>query len=271
MTTVVLGGTGKTGRRLVRALRGTPVRAVSRSTQVRFDWSDQDTWASALAGASALYLVAPADPALAGIFVKQATAAGVRRFVVLSGRGIEQVPDAFHGMAAAEAAVRESDAEWTILRANNFNQNFDEDLWHAPLLAGRLALPMGEVPEPFVDVQDVADVAAAVLTSGGHHGRVYDLTGPRSLTFAEAVTTIAAASGREMRYEEVTPSEYRAALLAERWPEEAADELNAMFAAMRAGHLSPPADGVRTVLGRDPIDFADYAARAAAAGVWSAG
>src|SRR5688500_1579234 len=113
MTTVVLGGTGKTGRRLVRALRGTPVRAVSRSTEVRFDWSDQDTWTAALSGATAVYLVAPADPVLAEPFVKQATASGARRFVVLSGRGIEQVPDAFHGMAAAERAVRESDAEWT--------------------------------------------------------------------------------------------------------------------------------------------------------------
>jgi uncharacterized protein YbjT (DUF2867 family) len=267
MTTVVLGGTGKTGRRLVRALRGTPVRAVSRSTEVRFDWDDQDTWSGALAGATAVYLVAPADPALASMFVKQA--ASVRRFVVLSGRGIEQVQDAFHGMAAAERAVRESDAEWTILRANNFNQNFDEDLWQAPLLAGRLALPMGAAPEPFVDVRDIADVAAAVLTSGGHHGRVYDLSGPRGLTFAEAVATIASASGREMRYEEVTPEEYRASLLAEGWPGEAADELNAMFAAMRAGHLAEPADGVRQVLGREPIDFQEYAARAAAAGAWA--
>lgn len=250
----------------MRALRGTPVRAVSRSTEVRFDWSDQGTWAGALAGATAVYLVAPVDPGLASVFVKQATS--VRRFVVLSGRGIDKVGDAFRGMAAAEEAVRASDAEWTILRANNFNQNFDEDLWHAPLSAGRLALPMGAVPEPFVDVQDVADVAAAVLTSGGHHGRVYDLSGPRGLTFAEAVATIAAAAGREMRYEEVTPAEYRAALLAEGVPGEAADELNVMFAAMRAGHLAEPADGVRQVLGRDPIDFADYAARAAAAGAW---
>lgn len=271
MTTVVLGGTGKTGRRLVRALRGTPVRAVSRSTEVRFDWAARETWAGALAGASSVYLVAPADPGLAAPFVKQATAAGAGRFVVLSGRGIEQVPNAFHGMAAAEAAVRESGVEWTILRANNFSQNFDEDVWHAPLMAGRLALPMGPAPEPFVDVRDIAEVAAKVLTSGGHHGRVYDLSGPRALTFAEAVATIAAASGRPMRYEEVTPPAYRASLLAEGLPEEVADELNEMFAAMRAGHLAQPADGVREVLGREATDFADYAARAAAAGAWSAG
>jgi len=262
MTTVVLGGTGKTGRRLVRTLRaaGRPVRAVSRSTEVRFDWSSRDTWAAALAGASAVYLVAPSDPVLAGLFVKQATS--VRRFVVLSGRGIDKVAgDAFQGMAAAEQAVRDSGAEWTILRPNNFNQNFDEDLWRAPLLAGRLALPLGDTPEPFVDAQDIADVAAAVLL-GGHDGRVYDLSGPRGLTFAEAVAAIASASGRAMRFEEVTPAEYRASLLAEGVPGEVADELNLMFAGMRDGHLMPPGDGVQRVLGREPIDFADYAARA---------
>ena len=268
MTTVVLGGTGKTGRRLVAALRGTPVRAVSRSTEVRFDWSSPDTWAGALAGATAVYVVAPADPAAAAPFVAEATAAGVRRFVVLSGRGIDRVRG-FAGMRAAEEAVQEADAEWTILRANNFNQNFDEDLWHAPLMAGRLALPMGAVPEPFVDVRDVAEVAAAVLRSGGHHGRVYDLSGPRGLTFAEAVATIAAAAGREIRYEELTPAEYRKSLVAQGLPEEVVDELDGMFAGMRAGYLAPAADGVRRVLGRDPIDFADYAAKAAAAGAWA--
>lgn len=256
----------------MRTLRaaGHPVRAVSRSGEVRFDWDARETWEPALAGASAVYLVAPEDPALAGLFVAEASS--VRRFVVLSGRGIDKVPPgAFEGMVAAEAAVRESAAEWTILRANNFNQNFSEELWHAPLLAGRLALPLGEEPEPFVDVRDIADVAAAALTSDGHHGQVYDLSGPRGLTFAEAVSTIAAASGRPMRYEEITPAEYRAALLAEGLPEEVAVELNGMFDTMRAGHLMPPGDGVRRVLGREPIEFAEYAKHAAAAGAWSDG
>ncbi|MFC4855130.1 NAD(P)H-binding protein [Actinophytocola glycyrrhizae] len=270
MTTVVLGGTGKTGRRLVRTLReaGHPVRAVSRSTEVRFDWSDQDTWADALAGATAVYVIAPADPALVPLFVEQA--APVRRFVVLSARGAENVAaESFRAMTAMEEAVRESGAEWTILRPNNFSQNFDEDLWHAPLLAGTLTLPIGDVPEPFVDARDIADVAAAALTTDGHHGQVYDLSGRRGMTFAEAVATIAAATGRPLRYEEVTPSAYRAELLAGGVPEEFADELDAIFAAMRAGHISAPGDGVRRALGRDPIDFTDYVTSTAATGVWS--
>ncbi|MGY0064641.1 NAD(P)H-binding protein [Streptomyces sp. LZ34] len=271
-TILVLGATGKTGRRLVHTLRaaGRAVRAASRSGEVRFDWSDQDTWATALEGASAVHLMAPQDPALAEIFVKQATEAGVDRFVALSARGIEQLPaDFFQGMTAAEQAVRDSGAEWTIIRPNNFNQNFDEDIWRAPLRDGRLALPMGSVPEPFIDAQDIADVAAAVLTSDGHHGQVYDLSGPRALTFGTAVATIAKAAGRSIRYVELTPEEYRAELLAGGASEEVAAELNVLFAGMRDGHFTEPGDGVRHVLGRDPIDFDTYAARAAAAGAWS--
>ncbi|MCG3042074.1 NAD(P)H-binding protein [Streptomyces sp. S1A] len=266
---LVLGATGKTGRRLVSTLRvaGHPVRAASRSGEVRFDWFDRETWATALGGAAAVYLVAPGDPAPVRPFVEQAVEAGVRRFVALSGRGIDRIPAGlFQGMAAAERAVRDSGAEWTVIRPNNFSQNFDEDLWHAPLRAGRLALPIGSVPEPFVDAQDVA---AVLLTSDGHHGRVYDLSGPRALTFGAAVETIAAAAGRAIRYEELTPREYRAELLAEGVPEEAVEELDAMFAAMRAGHLAEPGDGVQRVLGREPVDFGAYASRAAAAGAWS--
>jgi uncharacterized protein YbjT (DUF2867 family) len=269
---LVMGATGKTGRRLVRTLRadGHPVRAASRSAEVRFDWSDQDTWPAALAGVSAVYLIAPEDPDLAEVFVARATAAGVRRFVALSGRGMDRVPPhVFRGMAAAERAVRGSGAEWTIIRPSNFDQNFDEDLWRAPLRAGRLALPIGDVPEPFVDVEDVAEVAAVLLTADGHHEQIYDLSGPRAITFAAAVATIAKAAGREIRYEELTPEQYRDELLAEGVPGEAVTDLDAMFAGMRAGQLAEPADGVRRVLGRDPADFDDYAVRAAAAGAWS--
>jgi uncharacterized protein YbjT (DUF2867 family) len=262
---VVLGATGKTGRRLVRTLReaGRPVRAASRSSEVRFDWFDQDTWPAVLDGASAVYLVVPGAAAPVHAFVKQAAEAGVGRFVALSGRALDLVPtEYFQGMAAAEQAVRASGAEWTILRPNNFSQNFDEDAFHAPLLAGRLALPIGAVPEPFIDVQDIADVAAAALTSDGHHGQVYDLSGPRALTWDTAVAMIAEASGRTIRYVELTPEEFRAELLAEGVDEHGAGELDALFAVMRAGHYAEPRDGVRRVLGREPVDFATYVARA---------
>ncbi|GAA3442434.1 NAD(P)H-binding protein [Planomonospora venezuelensis] len=269
---LVLGATGKTGRRLVRRLRaaGEAVRAASRSAEVGFDWFRPDTWGPALEGASAVYLVAPDDPAPVHDFVKQAVASGVGRFVALSGRGIEHVTDDFgQGMVAAERAVRESGVEWTIIQPNNFDQNFDEDLWREPLRAGRLALPIGDVPEPFVDAEDVAEVAAALLTRDGHAGRVYELSGPRGLTFAEAAGTIARAAGRRIEYVELTPEEYRGELLAAGYPEDAVRMLGALFAVHRAGHTAEVADGVRQVLGREPAAFEAYAARAAAGGAWS--
>ncbi|MDT0317202.1 NmrA family NAD(P)-binding protein [Streptomyces millisiae] len=270
---LVLGATGKTGRHLVGALRaaGRRVRAASRSAETRFDWSDQDTWAAALDGASAVYLVAPEDPAPVDAFVKQATEAGVRRFVALSGRGVERLSaEAFQGMAAAERAVRDSGVEWSVIRPNNFNQNFDDDAaWRPPLLAGRLALPIGATPEPFVDTRDIADVAAALLTADGHQGQVHELSGPRALTFADAVRTIAEAAGRDIEFVELDPAEYRAELLAEGVPEEVVRDLDEMYANMRAGHVAEPVDGVRRVLGREPVDFAAYATEAAAAGAWA--
>ncbi|GGM47192.1 NmrA family protein [Micromonospora sonchi] len=268
---LVIGASGKTGRRLVRRLRGAGerVRAASRSGEVRFDWTQPTTWLRAVAGASAVYLIAPADPAAANDFVSQAVQSGVGRFVALSGRGIDKIDQDFSpSMVGAEQAVRDSGVEWTIIRANNFNQNFDEDLWHQPLIDGRLALPMGATPEPFVDAQDIADVAAALLTENGHHGQVYDLSGPHALTFAEAVTTIAKAAGRSVQYVELTPEQYRTELLAEGYSADDATALNAMFAGMRAGYLAQPTDAVRRILGRDPIDFDTYVARAATAGAW---
>ncbi|MGS2647768.1 NAD(P)H-binding protein [Streptosporangium sp. LJ11] len=267
---LILGATGKTGRRVVRRLRaeGERVRPASRSSEVRFDWSEPATWENALRGVEAVYLVAPDDPAPVHDFVKRA--ADVRRFVVLSGRGLDLVGEDFgQGMAAAERAVRDSGAEWTILRPNNFNQNFDEDLWHAPLRAGRLALPIGDVPEPFVDVDDVAAVAAAVLTGDGHAGRTYDLSGPRGLTFGAAVEVVARAAGRSVEYVELTPEAYRTELLAQGYPGAAVSALNALFALHRAGHTAEPADGVQRVLGRPPVAFEDYATRIAATGAWS--
>ncbi|MGA4999166.1 NAD(P)H-binding protein [Streptomyces arboris] len=274
-TVLVLGATGKTGSRVVARLRawGTATaRAASRSGEVRFDWTLPDTWEPALAGADALYLVVPDDPSAVGEFVRQAEASGVRRFVALSGRSMEKAGEDFgQGMVAGEAAVQATGAAWTILRPNNFFQNFDEDLWLAPLRAGRLGLPIGDMPEPFIDAEDVAEVAATVLTADGdgHAGRVYELSGPRALTFAEATRTIAAAAGRPIRYEELTPDAYRTELLAEGWPEEAADALGAMFALHRAGHTAEVTDGVRQVLGRAPADLEPWARGVAARGVWA--
>ncbi|QEU92500.1 NAD(P)H-binding protein [Streptomyces kanamyceticus] len=269
---LVLGATGKTGRHVVARLRaaGHAVRAASRTSGTRFDWTDRATWAPALAGVRALYLVVPTEAEPIADFIAQAKAAGVRRFVVLSGRGVELYGHSFEpGMAEAEQAVRDADVDWTVIRPNNFAQNFDEDLFHGPLLAGRLALPTGDVPEPFIDVTDIAEVAAALLTEEGHTHRVYELTGPRALSFGDAVAEIAAASGRPMRFEHVTEEQYVAELVADGVPDEAARSLAHVFVFLSEGHNATPTSGVRDVLGREPRDFSEYVQERAKAGAWA--
>ncbi|EFL27897.1 hypothetical conserved protein [Streptomyces himastatinicus ATCC 53653] len=270
-TTLVLGATGKTGRRVAARLRlrGTPVRAASRSSRTRFDWSDPGGWDAALRDVAAVYVVAPQVPGPVHEFVARAEAAGVRRLVLLSGHGADTWGDSTFGldMRSAEDAVRGSALEWTVLRPSNFAQNFDEDVFHAPLVAGELALPAGAVPEPFIDVEDVADAAAAVLTEPGRHaGRIYELTGPRAITFGEAVELISRASGRALTYRRISPAEYAATLVGEGLSEDDAHHVAEMFVMMERGLIAATTDDLATLLGRAPRTFEDYVVRAAAAG-----
>jgi uncharacterized protein YbjT (DUF2867 family) len=252
-------------------VHGTPVRAASRSSRVRFDWSEPGGWDAALQGVTAVYVVAPREPGPAHEFVARAEAAGVQRLVLLSGRGADTWGDSPFGldMRSAEDAVRGSALEWTVLRSSNFDQNFDEDVFHAPLLAGELALPAGAVPEPFIDIDDVADAAAVVLTEPGRHaGRIYELTGPRALTFAEAVDLISRASGLPITYKQISPAEYTAALIEDGVSEDDAHHVAEMFVLMERGLLAATTDDLATVLGRAPRTFEEYVVRTAAAGAW---
>jgi len=272
-TTLVLGATGKTGRRVAARLRlrGVPVRAASRSSETRFDWSDPAGWDAALQGVTAVYVVPPSVPGPVHAFVARAEAAGVQRLVLLSGHGADTWGDSPFGrdMRSAEDAVRGSALEWTVLRPANFAQNFDEELWHAPLLAGELALPAGPVGEPFVDLEDVADAAAAVLTEPGRHaGRTYELTGPRSITFGEAVDLISRAAGRPLLYQQISPAEYTAALVDQGVGEDDAHHVAEMFVLMEQGLIAGTTDALAGLLGRAPRTFEDYVLRTAVTGAW---
>jgi uncharacterized protein YbjT (DUF2867 family) len=272
-TTLVLGATGKTGRRVAARLRlrGTPVRAASRSSATPFDWADPAGWDRALQNVTAVYIVPPAVPGPVHEFVARADAAGVQRLVLLSGRGADLWGDSTFGldMRSAEDAVRGSALEWTVLRPANFAQNFDEELWHAPLLAGELALPAGPVGEPFVDLEDVADAAATVLTEPGRHaGRTYELTGPRSITFGEAVDLISRAAGRPLLYKQISPAEYTAALVDQGVGEDDAHHVAEMFVLMEKGLITGTTDALAGLLGRPPRTFEDYVLRTAVTGAW---
>ncbi|MFE3450295.1 NAD(P)H-binding protein [Nonomuraea sp. NPDC059194] len=268
--TLVLGGTGKTGRRVLEGLtrRGVPVRAGTRGGDRPFDWQDPATWEPALQDVRAVYvsyypdLAAPGAPEAVGAFSRLAVDGGARRLVLLSGRGEEEAQD-------SEKLLQDSGAGWTILRAAWFNQNFSESYLLDPVVDGEVVLPAGEVPEPFVDADDIADVAVAALTDARHIGEIYELTGPRLLTFADAVADISAATGRRIGYQQVAADDYAAALAGAGVPEDVIGLLLYLFTTVLDGRNAHLGDGVQRALGRSPRDFADFARRTAATGLWN--
>ena len=266
---LVLGGSGKTGRRVVERLaaRGLSTREGGRSGEPPFDWDNSDTWAPVLHGVGSVYVqhyldALPGAAEIIGDFAELAVASGIPRLVHLSGRGEAEAE-------RAEQAVRDSGAEVTTLRSTWFSQNFSESYFLDGLLAGELALPAGNTLEPFVDADDIADVAVAALTEGGHVGEVYELTGPRLLTFADAVGEIAQATGREIRYVPASIEDFAAGLEEQAVPGEWIELLLYLFQEVLDGRNAHLADGVERALGREPRDFADYARTTAATGVWN--
>ncbi|MFI6502089.1 NmrA family NAD(P)-binding protein [Nonomuraea typhae] len=262
-TTLVLGSNGKTGRRVVQRLEalGHDVRKGSRPA---FDWADDTTWPAIVQDVHAVYITYYPDLAFPGaldrirVFTDIAVKAGVRRLVLLSGRNEELAQE-------AEQVVLNAGVDATVVRCSWFMQNFDEGWLLDPVMSGTIALPAGDVTEPFVDVEDIADVATAALTQDGHAGKVYELTGPRLLSFAEAAAEISRATGREIAYVPVTPEEFAAGAIEAGLPEEEAHGLNALFAEVLDGRNESLADGVRQALGRPARDFAEYARQAAPA------
>ena len=268
---LVLGATGKIGRRVARGLkaRSLPVRLGSRSAEHPFNWDDRSTWMPALRGMSAAYvtyapdLTVPGAANTIGAFADLAVQLGVRRLVLLSGRGEE-------GAVLGERAVQDSGADWTILRSAWFNQNFDEGFFVDHVSSGELALPVGgDVREPFVDADDIADVAVAALTDDRHVGQVYELTGPRLITFPDAIREIAETVGREIRYMPISAEQYASRLAEQNVPAEIISLMDYLFATVLDGRNAHLADGVERALGRGPRDFADYVRETAASGVWS--
>jgi len=266
-TTLVLGSTGKTGRRLAQRLaaRGIDVRAGSRGATPPFDWGSTETWGPALAGVAAVYIAYPPDLAVPGAaaqvkdFTERAVEAGVDRIVLLSGRGEPEV-------LPSEAAVLACGVSATVLRAAWFCQNFSEGHLLPAVLEGAIAFPAGRVEEPFVDAEDIADVAAEVLTGRGHDGRVYDLTGPHLVTFEEAARAISAACGYPVCYAPVSLETY-GEMLSPHLPAEEVAFYCTLFGRLLDGHNAHVGDGVERVLRRAPRGFETFAR--AAAGAWT--
>ncbi|MBL7261198.1 NmrA family NAD(P)-binding protein [Paractinoplanes lichenicola] len=255
--TLLIGGTGKTGRRVAERL-GAKATIASRTSATRFDWDDETTWRPALEGHQAVYITFYPDLGLpgaaekVGAFADLAAANGVEQLVLLSGRG-EPLAQ------RAEQRVKDAGTGWTIVTCSWFAQNFSEDFLADAVRGGDIRLPAGDVAEPFVDADDIADVVAAALTDPRHRGRHYELTGPASLTFAEVADELSRATGRAIKYTPISFEEYESVLREAGLPV----ELAAMFRGILDGRNAEPADGVREALGRSATPFETYARKAA--------
>jgi uncharacterized protein YbjT (DUF2867 family) len=266
---LVLGANGKTGSRVIEKLGvlQLPVRKGSRTADPKFDWEDQNTWENAVKGVSSIYITFQPDLAVQGAeesisaFIKLAAAAGVGKLVLLSGRGEAEA-------RRCEELIVASGLKWTIVRASWFNQNFSESYLLEPILAGYVALPAGDVREPFIDADDIADVVVAALTDDKHNGKVYEVTGPRLLTFREAIEEIAAATNHPVQYSRLSVSEYAAQLAAYQVPGDIIGLLSYLFTEVLDGRNESVTNGIEEALGRKPKDFTAYVKDAAATKVW---
>ena len=268
-TTLVIGGHGKTGKRVAERLAaaGQPTRVVSRSTDVPFDWHNESTWGPALAGTSSAYVTLQPDITVPGAleiltaFAATAREHGLDHIVLLSGRGEEQAE-------ASEVAVAASGVKTTIVRCAFFAQNFSEGFLSGDVQAGVFALPAGDVTEPIVDIDDVADVAVRALLGQIPTGRVYECTGPELLTFHDMAVDLSKATGRTITYVPVGTQEYTVAAAAAGVPTEEAEMLGELFDHIFDGHNSSLVSGIQEALNRPPRNFADFASHAATTGVW---
>lgn len=270
---LVTGATGKTGSRVAATLaqRGFAVRAVSRKSLIRFDWNDASTWSAALQGVRAVYIVHPGlgmDGTAAQVeqFAQGAAAAGVDKAVLLSTP--DDGSDFSLSMRAAEQHIVAAGLHLTSLRLRWFFQNFSEDFLMQPVLSGELRLPAGDGKEAFVDADDIAEVAVAALTDARHNDRMYELTGPRLLGFADVAREITEGAGHPLTYVPLDADTYVAEQLAQQIPAEWAYTLAALYQDIASGKLEQVSGDIGAVLGKPARDFSTYVSNMARAGTW---
>ena len=269
--TLILGATGKTGRRVADRLesRGQRVRRASRNATPPFDWNDESGWDAVLNDVHSVYITYAPDLAIPGAtdairaFTERAKAHDVQHLVLLSGRGEAEAQE-------CERIVMDSGMPWTVVRASWFYQNFSEGAFTDMVLAGHITLPADDTPEPFVDADDIADVVVEALTRPSLRGEVYEVTGPRMLTFAQVAEELSDATGRTIRYQQVPHKAFVEEAKAAGAPEEVTWMLDYLFSTVLDGRNAHLTDGIQRALGRKPTDFSDYATAIAEQGIWDA-
>jgi len=272
-TILVLGATGKIGRRIIPILkreRLAAVKAASRSTDdgyTAFDWHRPQTWQAAIAGVNAVFLVGPEmveDPSdQIGAFLHMASKQGVQKVVAVSSLGVTfPTEPANSGRLKVESAIAASGMDWTILRPGGFNQNFSEGFFAPGVHAGMVQTATGTGKTAFIDASDIAEVAAIALGASGHEGRIYALTGPEALSFPDAVRVIGGVSGRPVTYSALTEDAFRSMMLGFGLPPAFADVVVRDQVAIRDGFAAGTTFTVAEITGRPPVKFGDYAANA---------
>ncbi len=268
---LVIGGTGKTGRKIVSLLSalGHNVRIGSRSAIPSFDWHEPENWSEALEGMDKVYITYQPDLAVPGAkeaierLVKEAKKSQVKKLVLLSGKGEQEAE-------LCEQLVMKSGIDYTIVRASWFNQNFSENFLLEPILAGFVALPQAHIKIPFVDTDDIAEVAVQALIDDTHNGKIYQLTGPRTLTFKEAIGEIAKACNRTITFLPITVQEYGDGMRKANIPKDFIWLITYLFTEVLGNpNNSEITNDIEKVLKRKPVDFTEYAQKTAAKGIWN--
>ena len=267
---LVIGGTGKTGRRVVERLqtRDIPVRIGSRTGERPFDWETPKTQAGVLDGMDMVYITFQPDLAVPGArkalegFTSKAVKSGLQKMVLLSGRGEKEAE-------LCEQVVMTAGADWTIVRASWFNQNFSESFFLDSILSGHVALPRGEALVPYVDADDIADVVVEALLDDKHAGKTYELTGPRQLTFKQVTEEISKATGRDIQFSSITMDEYTKMLKEYQLPEDYIWLIKYLFTEVLVDRNSSVTNDIEKVLGRKAKDFSEYAKETATTGIWN--
>jgi uncharacterized protein YbjT (DUF2867 family) len=268
---LIIGGTGKTGRKVVEGLRQQTqnVRLGTRSNDPAFDWQDPATWPNALEGIDKMYIVYYPDLAVPGAYeaisglMAEAKKAGVKKAVLLSGKGEKEAE-------RCEQVVANSGLDYTLVRASWFNQNFSESFLLEPILAGHVALPMPDAKIPFVDTGDIAEVVVKVLMDDAHNGKTYEITGPEKLTFEEVVKEIAAGTGRTLNFQAVSMEEYNSIMESAGLPPDYIWLFDYLFREVLGNEENQVVtNDVEKVLERKATSFKEYVKRTAQTGVWN--
>lgn len=272
---LVTGATGTIGSSTVKALkaRGARFKVGTRSPDklkgqgveaVLFDWEKPETFGPALQGVEKVFILTPVSDKqteYTQALVDAAKKAGVKHIVKLSVMGADQEPGIALGRLhrSSEKAIEKSGIAWTMLRPTFFMENFINFYGADPKKDSTVYAAHGDGKAVWVDGRDVGEVAAAVLTSKGHEGKVYDLTGPEALGDAEVVSILGQALGRKYSYVAVPDEAARKAMTDMQmpaWLVEGFMELNMLI---KNNWVATPATGVKDVLGRPPRSFKEYA------------